>query len=309
MLQQKWKNIFYCTIPEDKSFEDRSHMQLPTVLQLKNSTRIFFASRDKNQCSSVCYVDLRIDGDKVYIDKFSNEAVLTPGKIGTFDQHGVFPSCVVENNNKYYMYYIGWEKGFENPLFTASIGLAVSTDGENFEKLGRAPIMARSDYDPCLVTSPHVFFDNGVWNMNYVSGFKWERDDNTNQLQSYYHIKSAVSDDLINWDKKRNVAIDLVGEERNIARPSVYREDYDSYHMWYSYVDPKIGKYRMGYADSNNGKNWIRKDQNAGIGLDENLCKDMICYPQVFKMNNTLYMLYNGDKFGMHGFGIAVCKD
>jgi hypothetical protein len=31
----------------------------------------------------------------------------------------------------------------------------------------------------------------------------------------------------------------------------------------------------------------------------------MICYPCVFNLGRDMYMLYNGDNFGRHGFGVA----
>ena len=31
----------------------------------------------------------------------------------------------------------------------------------------------------------------------------------------------------------------------------------------------------------------------------------MQCYPNVFEMDNEIYMLYNGNAFGKYGFGLA----
>jgi len=61
----------------------------------------------------------------------------------------------------------------------------------------------------------------------------------------------------------------------------------------------------MGYAESNDGLIWKRKDQMAGIDIGGDLAKDMICYPCVFRLNNEIYMLYNGDNYGAGGFGVA----
>ena len=32
-------------------------------------------------------------------------------------------------------------------------------------------------------------------------------------------------------------------------------------------------------------------------------------YPHVFELNGKYYMLYNGNDFGMYGFGLAVLED
>ena len=78
--------------------------------------------------------------------------------------------------------------------------------------------------------------------------------------------------------------------------------------MWYSYVIPPL-KYRIGYAESENGKNFIRKDHLAGIEPTENgFDSEMICYPNVVVHKGIKYMFYNGNDFGKNGFGLAVCK-
>ena len=33
---------------------------------------------------------------------------------------------------------------------------------------------------------------------------------------------------------------------------------------------------------------------------------EMQCYPHVFKCDDNVYMLYNGNEFGRYGFGLAV---
>ena len=201
------------------------------------------------------------------------------------------------------MYTIGWNPGVRSPLFYSTIGLAVSNDGgESFRRYSQAPIMARSDYDPCLVTAPFVLLEGGRWRMWYVSGYKWE--EIAGELCSYYHIKYAESKDGINWDRQGIVAIDNRPGERNIARPSVLK-DGDVYRMWYSYST--CAGYRIGYAISSDGIVWNRLDSQAGLDLSsEGWDSQSAAYPHVFKHNDQLYMAYNGNNFGKDGFGLAI---
>jgi beta-1,4-mannooligosaccharide phosphorylase len=80
--------------------------------------------------------------------------------------------------------------------------------------------------------------------------------------------------------------------------------------MWYSYrSNEKITTYRIGYAESQNAINWVRKDESVGIDVSENdWDSEMICYPSVFTLNSKTYMLYNGNDYGKTGFGIAILK-
>lgn len=305
-IHRMWRKIGFIKVPKTGLDWMSSHCQLPTVLVLTStSVRVFFASRNYEQRSHIGFVELSIVNDSVEVNEVSKEPVLSPGSIGFFDEHGVFPSCLVQDKGIFYLFYIGWNQGKESPLFYSNIGLATSRDGINFERFSRAPFIGRSDCDPCLVTSPFVFKDGNKWHMTYVSGFKWERSPATGLLQSYYHIKYAESEDLMQWKREGKIAIDLNPGESNVARSTVVKEG-EIYRMWFSYVRSDIGKYRIGYAYSQDGRNWNRNDDMAVIGIDDDWASEMICYPQVFELSGRMYMLYNGNSFGEMGFGIAI---
>ena len=140
--------------------------------------------------------------------------------------------------------------------------------------------------------------------MYYTSGIRWSREVG-GKLQSHYHVKLAQSSNPFDWKRDGTVAVDFNHGETNVARPSVIQWDDGGYGMWFSFVHSGIGKYRMGYAESSDAFSWTRKDHLAGIDVGDDLAKDMICYPCVFRLNGNVYMLYNGDNFGAKGFGVA----
>lgn len=285
-----------------------SHAQLPTPMVLgEGLVRVFFASRDARQYSSIAFVDVQIGSEDVEVVSVSRLPVLSPGPIGYFDEHGVFPSCVVRDRGKWLMYFIGWNKGYEAPLFYASIGLAESDDGENFQRIGVAPMLARSTHDPCLVTSPHVIDLGNRWLMTYVSGIGWHRDAQ-GRLQSRYHIKLARGNSPREFVREGQVAIDLADGETNVARSSVISLRAGLLGMWFSYVHSSIGKYRLGYAESTDGIHWSRNDSNAGVSDTPDFASEMMCYPAVFEVSGSRYLLVNGNGFGAQGFGIAVWR-
>jgi hypothetical protein len=284
----------------------RSHAQLPVVLDRGDGRlRVFFAGRDERSRSHVGYVDAELDGDgAMRVGEPPQEAVLAPGPLGCFDDHGVYPASVARDDaGRLLLYYIGWNPGVRHPLFYASIGLAVSDDdGATFRRHSVAPIMARSDHDPCLVTSPCVIRVGALWRMWYVSGFRWEERDG--DLQSYYHVKYAESDDGISWRRDGTVCIDLQPGERNVARPCVLRGP-DGWRMWYSHSADS--GYRIGVADSDDGITWRRRDADAGIAPSpDGPDSDALAYPWVFRAGDRHVMLYNGNGFGREGFLLAV---
>lgn len=281
----------------------RSHASLPVALPLGGDLyRIYFASRDERNRSHVGFIEVDIT-DPARVIRLSDKPCLAPGPIGHFDEHGVYAASLVRHEGDLYLYYIGWNVGARPPLFYASIGLAISRDGGvTFEKYKPAPIMARSEYDPCLVTAPFVLIDNGKWRMWYVSGFEWREIGDS--LHSIYHVKYAESDDGIDWDRRGLICIGLRPGEWNISRPCVII-DAETYKMWYGFN--KGDGYRVGYAESNDGYTWERLDEAVGIGLSESgWDSEAMAYPWVFDHAGRKHMLYNGNGFGRTGLGLAV---
>ncbi|GIV33639.1 MAG: hypothetical protein KatS3mg031_1174 [Chitinophagales bacterium] len=286
----------------------QSHCQLPVALPIgENTYRIYFAARDERQYSHVGFFEIDIR-DPHRVLRYSKEPVLLPGDIGYFDEHGVYPASIISKNNQLYLYYIGWNKGCEPPLFYAAIGLAVSSDdGLTFRKYSRAPIFSRNEFSPCLVTAPYVFPMHNGYAMLYTSGLKWERDDQ-GRLRSFYHLKYTESDDGISWQIRDTVAIDFChSKERDISRACVIKEQ-KVYKAWYAYntVDTP---YRIGYAESADARQWKRLDHLAGIDVSPSgFDSDMICYPYVIKHADLYYMFYNGNRFGYDGIALATAK-
>lgn len=284
-----------------------SHAQLPVADSIGGDLyRVYFGARTADQISRIGWAVVEL-GDRVKLLDVSTEPALSPGGIGTFDEHGVFPSCVVHVPGQRRMYYIGWNRGYRRPLFYASIGLAVSTDGgRTWSKYSEAPIMARGRHDPCLVTSPHVIRHDGKYRMTYVSGVRWS--ERNGELRSHYHIKYAESDDGIEWRRDGRIAIDFSTEdETNVARSWVVPAR-DGLHMWFGYVRGTT-PYRIGYARSTDYLHWLRDDASAGIGVSaEGWDSQMICYPNVIAHRGRGYMFYNGNAFGRDGFGVAISE-
>ena len=89
--------------------------------------------------------------------------------------------------------------------------------------------------------------------MWYVSCNKW-KDKNL----PFYDIKFAISKNLTDWNQTGISCIKLKKGERAVARPFVTYKN-RVFKMWYCYEKNTDG-YKIGYAESNDGKKWIRKD-------------------------------------------------
>ena len=279
----------------------RSYASVPVADKLENNIyRIYYSPRNEQNHSSVGFFDIDINNPKKFLFE-SPEPLLSPGKLGTFDDTGIITTSVVNVKQKKYLYYVGWNQPKTVP-FRWSIGLAISEDnGNTFRKFSEGPIMDRNIIDPYFVSSPTVILDDGLFRMYYISGLEWKII--RGEMRIPYHIRYAESEDGINWKRKGKVAIDFKNEfEIKVARASVFKED-GIYKMYFCYA---VDDYRIGYAESEDGINWKRKDELTGIDVsEEGWDSESIEYPHIINHNGMKILLYNGNTYGKTGIGYA----
>ena len=282
-----------------------THASIPIADHIKDDKfRIYFSPRDSENRSSTAHIELDINNTKEILEISKNPAI-SPGELGGFDDSGAMASSIVTNNDQKYLYYVGWNKGVTIP-YSNSIGLAISNDGgKTFQKHSKGPIIGRDILEPFFTASSHVLIENGMWKMWYLSCIKWNL--YQGKPNPHYHIKYAESKDGIDWQRKGIVCIDFKDDkEWAISRPCVIRNN-EVYKMWYSYRGEK--NYRIGFAESKNGIDWKRKDDQVGIDVSEDgWDSEMIEYPYVFEHKEKSYMLYCGNGYGKTGFGYAILE-
>jgi predicted GH43/DUF377 family glycosyl hydrolase len=277
-----------------------SHAALPVPVRIGGDRyRVYCAGRDAEGRGQVGYVEFALRNPHGTLT-VSPKPVLHFGELGTFDDRGVLPACIVADGASIRLFYTGVMLGQTVPFYF-NVGSSTSGDGGvTFEKCSRAPLLERTDADPILTASPCVLRENGRWRMWYVSGVRWAIEDGA--PKHYYHVRYAESDDGARWRRDGTVCIDFRPGEYAISRPCVVKIG-ERYCMWYSY---RGNAYRIGYAESADGVRWQRIDESVSFdspfeGWDER----MQCYPWVFPHDDEWYMLYNGNDYGRTGFGLA----
>ena len=305
---QKWKKLGHIFQPNGEVAWMKTHASVPFVGAIDgNLVKVFFSTRNKNQESSIGYVVFDIES--LVVSSISATPVLEKGSAGCFDDSGVMGCCTLNIDNTIRMYYIGWNLGVTVP-FRNSIGFAESQDsGATFKKPFSGPIIDRTKDEPHFVASNCVIYNEGIFKIWYLSCTGWF-EDLKGQLMHKYHIKYAESKDGVDWVRKGLIAIDYADDyEYAISVPRVIIIN-GEYKMWFSSrATREEPHYRLRYAESDNGKNWVRKDDEVGIDVSESgWDSEMICYPFVFDHKEKRYMLYNGNDYGKTGFGLAVLE-
>ncbi len=280
-----------------------SHVQLPLVsgpMEDQPSVyRVYFSARGPENRSRIGYADVDIETETVV--NISPAPVFSLGELGAFDDSGVFPHWLVEQGGETYLYYTGWMEGKRVPYY-ASIGLAQMGDDGRFTRVSSAPVLKRSDADPYIMHSPCVRNEDGDWKMWYASATNWVDGD---PPKPYYNFRYATSNDGQNWKTDGNTVLDFADDEEwALARPCIRPRD-DGYEMWFCYSRKNVG-YRIGYATSDDGIEWMRDDERVDLETSQNdWDSDMLAYPYVFDHRSETYMLYNGNGFGETGVGLA----
>lgn len=295
--------------PDETSVSKCNYGILPVPIYLKhlNVIRVFFGSADKNMNSRIYYIDLNPENlNEVLFE--SQQSSLDIGRLGTFDDSGVVPSCLVKQGGELLLFTVGFQRCEKVPYMLYA-GIAKSqNNGITFTRPHEAPILNRTPIRPISQGAPSVIFHNGIYKM-----WHWYSTDWINvkgKLYLDYKIGYAESTDGLNWDMKDICCIepDKNNNEFAVARPFVLFEK-NIFKMWYSirFVE-KL--YRIGYAESSDGINWERKDHLVGIDVSDNgWDSEMICYPSIIDINEKRYLFYNGNDNGKNGFGYALLQE
>ena len=322
MVTMAWHKLGKIFDPTHHSLPNdcKQFAQSPQTLVFADFVRIYFSTRaldpsNGKYLSHIAFVDMTKDLREVI--RVSEQTVIQLGKLGCFDEHGIFPMNVLRHGDVIYAYTCGWNRRVSVSVDTA-IGLAISRDdGLTFHRVGDGPVLAASLHEPCLVGDGFVKIIDGVFHMWYIYGTGWKRYAPEQAPDRTYKIGHAVSPDGIHWQKEeaRQIIPDKLGADESQALPTVIAMD-GRYHMFFCYRESYDFRnnnsrgYRIGHAWSDDLAAWVRDDDNPGLMVSPpgSWDSDMLCYPHVFECESKVYLLYNGNEFGRYGFGAAVLE-
>lgn len=289
------------------------YAQSPQALVFEDRVRFYFSTRPPSvsgkYISIVQYVDMSKDF-QIVLGRSHGE-VVPLGRLGTFDEHGIFPFCVFRYQDAVWGYCSGWNRRVSVSVDTA-IGLAISrNDGRTFTKLGDGPVLGPSLHEPYLVCDPFVRVFNDTFHMWYIYGTNWRSTGPGHPPDRTYVISHATSGDGVVWHRQNKAIIEQTHPDECQALPTVVQLG-DRYHMLFCHrhtfgfrTDPARA-YRLGYAWSDDLEQWHRDDRLSGLEPGKNAWdSDMVCYPNLFNCDGKVYVAYNGNNFGLDGFGLA----
>lgn len=306
-MQWEKKGLIY-NAKKDVGWRNQFAM-LPTPIILDEKIRIFIGFCDEKNVGRIGYVDVKPENPKEIIE-ISEAPVLDIGRMGTFDDNGVVPISILKQGNDIWLYYVGFQLGVNVPYYMFG-GLAISHDeGMHFERYSEAPILDRRGDEIYARCGINIIQDEDKFKMWYIGSNKEGWTTSGGKLRPLYIMKYTESSDGIHWNNDSIVCMEYQNEdEHGFGRPFVWKEK-DMYRMMYSIRTYSRGYY-IGYAESEDGIKWNRRDELAGISLGPEEWDSLnLSYPYILNYKEKTYMFYNGNGCGKTGFGYAeLVKD
>lgn len=301
----KWRKLGLVYVPTGEQPWAVSHAYLPTPEVRDDGTiDVYFSALDAAKRGRIGCVQLS-GTDPRRVLRASGSPLLDLGELGTFDDSGVNPSAVIRVNGETRLYYLGWQRGLSVP-YQIFLGLATRHhDSAPFTRWSPVPVLERTRDEPFFRSAATIVPTSDGYRMWYVSVRRWLAGE---PLTPEYVIRSAVSADGLSWQAEEGISIDFASpDEFGFGRPWVLR-DPDRWRMWYS-IRSRSRPYRLGYAESPDGRVWTRLDDRVGISSSpEGWDSEMLCFGSVVDAGGERYLFYNGNRHGATGFGVAVLE-
>lgn len=261
----------------------------PYVL-ISDTIRLYYSDRQKNTIEMI---------QSQNGEDWSRPISVMKGSADTKWDNQINRASVVFHNGTYKMWFTGQHQG------KSAIGVALSKDGTNFEKLCNNPVLKPEyDYEGDSVMNPCVIWDehDKLFKMWYSAGETYEPD----------VICYATSEDGVEWKKMADLNPVLQRSEEKydcckVGGCDVHKISNDRYIMFYiGYQNVDVA--RICVAESTDGiTGWKRSKENPILAPSPNEWdSDAIYKPCVGCFNGNAYLWYNGRKKNVERIGYAI---
>lgn len=305
-MKNRWRKLGQLYTPQATGRHPKlaSHAANPLPIHLERDVyRIFYSGRDEQNRSSVGAVDIDIEKRSIINDH--HDPFFEHGEPGCYYSDGISIGGYYDVGGARYILFMGWQNP-PNRHWRGDIGRLMLTNDLTLELVDRLPLMSNDLIDPLSLSYPWVqALSSGGYEMWYGSTLSWDAG-NGEMLHVIHH---AISKDGESWVKDGLAVPYEIGRAQAFSKPTVLHGERNDKEMWFSYRCGTGRKYRLGYARSVDGLNWILDLPSSGIDVSPSgWDSEMIEYPYVFRHRDQIYMLYNGNGYGFTGFGLALLE-
>ena len=246
----------------------------PRVIMENGLYKMWYKNLENNGISTISYA---ISNDGISWEKVGDGPVINLGEQGSWDAGAVTTGPIIKENGMYKMYYSGAVEAHK----PWQIGLAISSDGINWEKYPNPVINSGDGWDYSIGADAIVKRDS----IYYLYYRGW-------QPPLTYQEGLATSTDGINWTKYAGNPV-LTPSENWEGTGAYYTSvifENKEFKMLYMGTNAEFGK-----AISDDGIHWIKDSGNpyfSGSQTSNNWCSRPV-YPYLIKVGNIYKVYYN----------------
>jgi predicted GH43/DUF377 family glycosyl hydrolase len=149
-----------------------------------------------------------------------------------WERGGLYKSCLLEHEGTWYLFY-----NAKNELhwpWREQMGAVVSTDLRNWRRLEENPLVKvgpPGSFEDLFASEPCVYKVGDVWALFYFG----------NSSDGHARDSVAFSEDLIHWEKSREIIVDVGPEgsidSRHAHKPAMFFKDARLYHYYTAAAD------------------------------------------------------------------------
>lgn len=278
-----------------------SHAANPLPLKIGGDTyRIFFSGRDERNRSSLGAVDIDIVSRKIV--KTYHTPFFQHGPVGSFYADGISIGNHYIADGVCYVLFMGWQAPLDGH-WRGDIGRLIVHSNLSLTLDSELPLLGIDSTDPISLSYPWVIGnEEKEFSMWYGSTVTWDAGNG----EMLHTINYASSPNGYEWTRQGLAVPYVLGIAQAFSRPCVVSSLKGGFDMWFSYRSGMGEKYRIGYAHSLDGLTWSLDLKSAGIDVSKSgWDSEMVEYPYIFDHQGERYMLYNGNRYGQTGFGLA----
>lgn len=286
-------------------FRKNAMVPIPCLMD-SGRLRIYLTMCDEKNVGRIGYLDVDPGNPSRIID-VSQEPLIDVGQPGTYDDNGVVTASLLKDDGRLLLYYSGYELSTKIP-YKIFCGVAESMDGgTTFRKLNKASILPPVDDELFNRCAPYVRRFGDSYRMYYLgdAGNMWRADRNGHKVPMYT-LKTLDSNDPVRWPLAAGSTVMPFEdpEECGITLPNIWQDD-GIYRMVYSIRRVNDG-YKLGYAESADGRTFVRKDSELlFVGDRAEWEREMMCFAELITVGDRSYMFYCGNHYGIGGVGWA----
>lgn len=274
--------------------ENSSYYAKPLLLPSSKGCQIIFTDRDSNNCSLIKMGTFSILGSS---GEITGEQILyAKDPFDPLEANGVIATTYIVKGNEIFLFCTAFHYDNKKNFLSSPFMLVIDQRTYDVKRKLKLKIQQKDIPTGC----GGALKENGLTYLTFESRFQ------KNETFSF-ELKLATSEDMIKWDISKNFSLMPKEDEHYLSSP-IFLKFQNKFLIAYSLK--KDGRYSIKFTGSSDLVTWYPIPEMSFTPSPENEWEnEEVCYPFLWiNEKNEICMLYNGNKYGKFGIGMATWK-